>query len=69
MIGLLDVGASGLFALATTVGLLSQVGVLGSLYPAFTVLLARVVLKERLSAAARVGTAGVFAGAILIGAG
>ena len=68
-IGLLDVGATGMFALATTMGLLSQVGVLGSLYPAFTVLLARVILKERLDAAARVGTFGVFAGAIMIGAG
>ncbi len=58
-----------MFAVATTMGLLSQVGVLGSLYPAFTVLLARVILKERLSAAARMGTAGVFAGAIMIGAG
>ena len=68
-IGLLDVGAVGLFAFATTAGLLSQVGVLGSLYPVITILLARVVLRERLDALQRAGTVGVLAGAVLIGTG
>ena len=62
-------GASGLFAFATTLGLLSQVGVLGSLYPVVTILLARIVLRERLDAMQRAGTIGVLAGAALIGAG
>ena len=39
-VGLLDTGANGLFALATTRGYLSLVGVLGSLYPVVTVVLA-----------------------------
>jgi len=69
VIGALDVGASGLFAVATTVGLLSQVGVLGSLYPVVTILLARVILRERLDAMQRIGTLGVLAGAAMVGVG
>ena len=68
-IGALDVGANALFAVATTAGLLSEVGVLGSLYPVMTILLARVVLRERLDALQRVGSVGALAGAALIGAG
>jgi drug/metabolite transporter (DMT)-like permease len=48
-IGVFDLLANLLFVLATQRGLLSVVGVLGSLYPAVTVLLARYVLSERLS--------------------
>ena len=48
-VGVFDLLANLLFVLATGRGLLSVVGVLGSLYPAVTVLLARVVLHERLS--------------------
>ena len=57
MIGVLDLGANGLFALATTEGLLSVVAVLGSLYPAITVVLARFVLSERVSRTQEVGWA------------
>ena len=49
IIGALDFLATALFALATTEGLLSVVAVVGSLYPAVTVVLARVVLAERVS--------------------
>ncbi len=69
LVGVLDTGANVLFVLAADRGLLSVVAVLGSLYPAVTVLLARVVLHERL---ARVQTAGVvltLLGVAAIGAG
>ena len=55
-VGLADVGANALFALASGHGLLALVSVLGSLYPVTTVLLAHVLLAERLT---RVQLAGV----------
>ena len=67
-IGLLDTGANGLFALATTQGYLSLVGVLGSLYPVVTVVLAYVVLRERLARHQLVGVIGALAGGALIAA-
>jgi drug/metabolite transporter (DMT)-like permease len=48
-IGLCDVAANTLFALASSHGLLALVAVLGSLYPVMTVLLAHVFLGERLT--------------------
>ena len=45
--GTLDALASVAFAVATTVGLLSLVSVVGSLYPVVTVLLSVLVLRER----------------------
>lgn len=53
--GVLDAVANGLFQLATQKGLLSVVAVLGSLYPAATVVLARVLIKERMNAIQGVG--------------
>jgi drug/metabolite transporter (DMT)-like permease len=47
--GLLDTAANVLFLLATRTGALSVSGVLVSLYPVVVVVLARVVLRERLS--------------------
>ncbi|MEA2430198.1 MAG: hypothetical protein QOF65_1800 [Thermoleophilaceae bacterium] len=69
VVGLLDTAANGLFALASTKGLISVVAVLASLYPIATVVLARVVLKERLQAIQRVGAAAALAGVALISAG
>ena len=50
-------------------GLLSVVGVLGSLYPAVTVVLARVVLHERLTRAQSVGVLVTLAGVVALAAG
>jgi drug/metabolite transporter (DMT)-like permease len=69
MIGLLDLGANGLYALATQEGLLSVVSVLGSLYPAVTVVLARVVLAERVARVQEVGVVLALAGVVAISAG
>lgn len=68
-IGILDTGANLLFALATTFGLLSLVGVLGSVYPIVTVVLARLFLHERMHVLQRAGAVGALAGAALISAG
>jgi drug/metabolite transporter (DMT)-like permease len=50
-------------------GLLSVVAVLSSLYPAMTVLLARTVLKERVSGMQMAGVGAVLAGIVAISAG
>jgi drug/metabolite transporter (DMT)-like permease len=68
-VGALDAGANGLYAFATTHGLLSVVSVLGSLYPAVTVLLARAVLHERVTRAQEVGVVATLAGVVAISAG
>jgi drug/metabolite transporter (DMT)-like permease len=68
IVGILDTLANGLFALAATKGLVSVVAVLASLYPVVTVVLARVVLKERLRTVQRVGAGLALAGVALISA-
>jgi drug/metabolite transporter (DMT)-like permease len=68
-IGCFDVLANSLFAVATNHGLLSLVAVGGSLYSAVTVLLARVVLRERLAAPQRAGVVVALGGVALIAAG
>jgi len=67
-VGILDTGANGLFALATTEGYLSLVAVLGSLYPVVTVLLAFGLLRERIAPHQLAGAAATLAGAALIAA-
>jgi drug/metabolite transporter (DMT)-like permease len=67
--GLLDVSATGLYGLANTKGALSIVSVVGALYPVTTVLLARVVLSERLAPIQVAGVVAAFAGIALIVAG
>jgi len=68
-VGLLDTGANGLFALATTRGYLSIVAVIGSVYPVVTVVLAYAVLRERLARHQLVGALATLAGIALIAAG
>jgi drug/metabolite transporter (DMT)-like permease len=67
--GLLDVLGNALFVFAARAGMLSVAGVLSSLYPAGTVLLARLVHGERLRPLQRVGLAVAVAGVGLVTAG
>ena len=55
LVGIGDTGANLLFAYAAIAGNLAVVGVLGSLYPVATVLLARWLLGERLSGGQNAG--------------
>ncbi|MGI8904204.1 MAG: EamA family transporter [Solirubrobacteraceae bacterium] len=69
VVGLLDLSANGLYALATRHGLLSVVAVASSLYPLGTVLLARVLLGERVRRVQELGIAAALMGVVLIAAG
>ena len=64
--GLCDAAANALFLLAARAGALSVVGVVSSLYPATTVLLASLVLKERISRAQGAGLLLAAAGVVLL---
>lgn len=66
VIGLADLAANGLFAVASSQGLVSVASVLGSLYPVVTVLLARFVLHERLRRVQQVGVGFALVGVVLI---
>jgi drug/metabolite transporter (DMT)-like permease len=68
-VGLCDVAANVLFALASTHGLLSLVSVLGSLYPVMTVLLAFAILHERLTRVQIAGISIALAGVAALSAG
>jgi drug/metabolite transporter (DMT)-like permease len=68
-VGLADVSANALFAFASGHGLLALVSVLGSLYPVVTVLLAHVLLGERLTRAQQAGVAVALAGVAAIASG
>lgn len=69
LVGVGDVAANLAFGLASNRGLVSVVSVLGSLYPVTTVLLARVVHRERLGRLQSVGVVGALVGVALIAAG
>ena len=64
--GGLDMVANGLYLVAVRQGQLSLVATLASLYPASTVLLARVVLGERLGRWQQVGVLTAVAAIVLI---
>jgi drug/metabolite transporter (DMT)-like permease len=65
-IGLLDLSAALLFSVASSQGLVSLIAVTASLYPIGTVILAHLVLKERLVLSQRIGAGAAFAGVGLI---
>lgn len=65
-VGILDVSANLLFGIAATLGLLSLVAVLGSIYPVVTVLLAWQFLGERLRPIQYVGVAMALTGVAAI---
>jgi uncharacterized membrane protein len=67
--GSLDMLGNALYVLAARAGMLSIAGVLSSLYPASTVLLARVVYGERLRPMQRVGLIVALAGVGLVTSG
>jgi len=69
LIGCADLIATWLYGLATTRGALSVVSVIGSMYPVITVLLARAVLKERLSRTQAAGVVLALAGVATVSAG
>lgn len=61
---LLDISANGMYILSAQAGRLDVAAVLGSLYPGMTVLLAGMVLKERIN---RIQSFGILAALIAIG--
>ncbi|MGP4022965.1 EamA family transporter [Actinomadura sp. 3N407] len=67
--GTLDAGANVLYFLAAHSGMLSLAAVLTSLYPAITVLLARIAYSERLRVIQRVGMGVAVAGVALVTVG
>lgn len=64
--GLFDVSANLAFGVASTTSALTIVAVLGSVYPAVTVLLARIVHQERLARIQQAGVAVALVGVVLI---
>jgi drug/metabolite transporter (DMT)-like permease len=64
--GILDMLANLLYLIATRSGPLSVVVTLASLYPASTVLLARIVLDERLNARQWIGVACAMLAVVMI---
>jgi drug/metabolite transporter (DMT)-like permease len=65
-IGILDAGATLLFASAAALGSLGTSAVLASLYPVVPLLLAQTVLRERISPLHWIGVVAVLAGACMI---
>ncbi len=68
-IGVLEMSANVLFAFASAEGLLSITSILSSLYPVVTVLLAWMVLHERLHRTQKLGAVAALVGVALIAGG
>ena len=69
LIGVLDAGADRAFTTASLIGGLGPAALLSSLYPAVTVLLGIVLLRERVRGLHAVGVVAALAGAALLGVG
>jgi drug/metabolite transporter (DMT)-like permease len=69
LIGILDTAGNTLFAAAASLGEVSVVSVLATLYPVTTVALAAIVLSERVERHQLVGVASALTGVVLISAG
>jgi drug/metabolite transporter (DMT)-like permease len=67
-VGLCDLAANALFALASRHGLLALVSVLGSLYPVMTLFLAHLILHERLTRLQSLGVATALVGVAALSA-
>lgn len=65
-IGVLDTGANVLYGFASTTGLISLAAVAASLYPVVTVILARIILRERFSVSQGSGVVFALAGVLFI---
>jgi drug/metabolite transporter (DMT)-like permease len=68
-VGIADMAGNLLYAAASAQGLVSLTAVLASLYPVITILLARLVLAERVARSQEAGIALTLAGVALISAG
>jgi drug/metabolite transporter (DMT)-like permease len=69
VVGIGDLAANGLFALAAHRGLLAIVAVLGSVYPIATVLLAHAIHGERITRTQQLGIAAAFVGVAAVSVG
>ena len=69
VVGVLDTSANILFAFSSRFGLVSVAAVLASLFPVVTVVLARIVLNERIARVQMLGVASALGGVALIASG